>query len=104
MVLHLVTDLDRSPQRSPVQVGFVVSRAVGPAVTRNAVKRRLRHIARDRVWELPASATLVVRALPASASASFLSLCTDFDTALGRVSRSDSDARHDSRRITKAKA
>ena len=34
--------------RSP-RVGFVVSRAVGPATTRNLVKRRLRHLSRERL-------------------------------------------------------
>jgi ribonuclease P protein component len=33
-------------------VGFVVSRAVGSAVVRNRVKRRLRHLARARLAEL----------------------------------------------------
>ena len=47
-------------------VGFVVSKAVGTAVTRNRVKRRLRHLARERLTELPTDARLVVRALPAS--------------------------------------
>jgi len=52
-----------------VRVGFVVSKAVGNAVVRNRVKRRLRHLVRERLGDVPAGVNLVVRALPRSASA-----------------------------------
>ena len=42
----------------------MVPRAVGPAVTRNRVRRRLRHLLRDRLDRLPAGSRLVVRVLP----------------------------------------
>jgi ribonuclease P protein component len=67
-------------------VGFIVSKAVGPAVTRNLVKRRLRHLARERLTSLPGCAVLVVRALPASAAATYADLAADFDSALDRAS------------------
>ena len=67
------------------QVGFVVSRAVGNAVTRNRVKRRLRHLVGERLGSLPSESLLVVRALPASATASYPGLGRDLDTALGRL-------------------
>lgn len=67
------------------RVGFVVSKAVGTAVVRNRVKRRLRHLARDRVRSLPGSVVLVVRALPAAAVADFQTLGADFDAALARL-------------------
>jgi ribonuclease P protein component len=69
----------------PVRVGFVVSKAVGDAVTRNRVKRRLRHLAREHLASLPGSAVLVVRALPAAASASYAELGADLARCLGRV-------------------
>lgn len=69
----------------PGRVGFVVSKAVGPAVTRNRVKRRLRHLAREHVSSLPGSAVLVVRALPEAASASYEELRTDLGRCLERV-------------------
>lgn len=84
MVLHLAVAREKTAD-APAQVGFVVSKAVGPAVTRNVVKRRLRHIARQRVMSLPGSAVLVVRALPAAGSASYPSLAADFDSALTRL-------------------
>jgi ribonuclease P protein component len=75
--------LDRDDQ--PARVGFVVSKAVGNAVVRNRVKRRLREIARDSLEELPGSAVLVVRALPAAAEASSAELRADFVRCLERV-------------------
>jgi ribonuclease P protein component len=87
-VLHLavvgpasVADVETGPAR----VGFVVSKAVGNAVHRNRVKRRLRHLVRERLASLPAGAVLVVRALPAAAGASSGSLARDLDSALARL-------------------
>lgn len=51
----------------PSQVGFVVSKAVGNAVTRNRVKRRLRHLVLPLMDATP-GITVVVRALPAAAT------------------------------------
>ncbi|MFC3503495.1 ribonuclease P protein component [Micromonospora krabiensis] len=64
------------------RAGFVVSKAVGPAVVRNRVRRRLRHLVRERLAGLPAGSTLVVRALPAAADASYARLAADLDAAL----------------------
>jgi len=73
---------------SHARVGFVVGKSVGNAVTRNLVKRRLRHLARERLPELPDSGVLVVRALPASATATFAELGADLDRGLARVAPS----------------
>jgi ribonuclease P protein component len=67
---------------APTRAGFVVSKAVGNAVVRNKVRRRLRHLVRERLAELPAGGTLVVRALPAAAEASYARLGADLDAAL----------------------
>ena len=77
------SDVD-SPASSP-QVGFVVPRAVGPAVVRNRVRRRLRHLLRDRLDRLPAGCRLVVRVLPAAATASSAQLAGALDRALARL-------------------
>jgi ribonuclease P protein component len=72
----------------PSRAGFVVSKAVGPAVTRNLVKRRLRHLVADRLDKLPDGAVLVVRALPPAAAAGSGQLARDLDSALERLGRS----------------
>jgi ribonuclease P protein component len=51
-----------------VHVGFVVSKAVGNAVTRNRVKRRLRHLSASAIAMTPLGTGIVVRALPRAAS------------------------------------
>ena len=55
--------------RTGPRIGFVVSGALGNAVTRNRVKRRLRHLARAHVAETPVGIDLVVRALPRATTA-----------------------------------
>ncbi|KAA1415394.1 ribonuclease P protein component [Nocardioides humilatus] len=73
-----------TPTGAPAQVGFVVSKAVGNAVVRNRVKRRLRHLARARVSRLEPDALVVVRAQPAAGAASFEELASDLDRCLDR--------------------
>jgi ribonuclease P protein component len=51
-----------------VRVGFVVSKAVGNAVTRNRVKRRLRHLVAGVLPSTPSRVRVVVRALPRAAT------------------------------------
>jgi ribonuclease P protein component len=70
---------------APPKVGFVVGKTVGGAVARNAVTRRLRALARDRLVRLPAGSSLVVRALPAAATADIERLGTDLDACLDRL-------------------
>lgn len=69
----------------PPRVGFVVSRAVGSAVVRNRVRRRLREILRNHVPELPMGALLVVRANPSAAAADTAELRRDLERALERA-------------------
>ena len=68
-------------------VGFVVSKAVGNAVTRNRVKRRLRAVVGRRIDQLPQGGRLVVRALPESSAAGSIELAGDFDVAFGGARR-----------------
>lgn len=78
---------------SPAHVGFIVSRAVGGAVVRNRVKRRLRAQVASRLDRLDDGCLLVVRALPAAASASSEALAIDLDGALDAVLRRAGRAR-----------
>jgi len=83
MVLHIVSRDDEQP----VHVGLVVGRAVGNAVTRNTVKRRLRHLVATRLDALPQAATLVIRANPSAATTGWSGLGTDLDSCLRRLDR-----------------
>lgn len=69
----------------PARAGFVVSKAVGGAVQRNRVKRRLRHLVRARLDLLPPGSLVVVRALPEAGSADHAQLALDLDAALTRL-------------------
>jgi ribonuclease P protein component len=87
LVLHAALAGETSLADAPARVGFVVPRAVGPAVTRNLVRRRLRHLLRDRLHRLPAGSRCVVRVLPPAAAASYPALAAALDRALDRVLR-----------------
>ena len=92
LVVHLTPQTDPEPRGAVV--GFVVSRAVGNAVTRNLVKRRLRTLVRERLSALPVGSRVVVRALAPAATAPYARLGTDLDAALGTaVRRADERAR-----------
>jgi ribonuclease P protein component len=71
----------------PAKVGFVVSRGVGPAVVRNRVARRLRHLVGGHIAELEPGSHLVVRATPRAAAASSESLGDDLQACLGALRR-----------------
>jgi len=64
VVVHVLDTHEAAPTR----VGFVVNKQVGNAVTRNRVKRRLRHLMRGPVAALPRGLQVVVRATPLAAS------------------------------------
>ena len=73
------------------RMGLVVSKAVGNAVTRHAVSRRLRHVTASVLQDpqdatLEPGACLVLRALPAAATASSKELEADVRRALRRLS------------------
>ena len=75
MVVHV-----RRTDGTPSRAGFIVSRAVGNAVNRNRVKRRLRHLAAAALPATPFGVDVVVRALPAATTGD---LTGDFGSALG---------------------
>jgi ribonuclease P protein component len=85
LVVHLMTEgepVSKTAEPMLPRAGVVVGRRVGPAVTRNLVKRRLREHLRTRLPALPEGSLVVVRALPSAADASFSRLGAALDSAL----------------------
>jgi ribonuclease P protein component len=85
VVVHLL--IEEPAQATTARAGFVVSKAVGNAVVRNRVRRRLRHLVRPLLADLPGGALVVIRALPASAGATFATLADDLEAALAAARR-----------------
>jgi ribonuclease P protein component len=81
-VIHM---LDRDS--GPIRFGFIVSKAVGGAVTRNAVKRRLRASCRDMISELGASRDVVIRALPGIDVRTWPELHSELSEGMRRIVR-----------------
>ncbi|MVU79858.1 ribonuclease P protein component [Nocardia sp. ET3-3] len=75
LVVHVLLHDEQASGPTPVirvggpRFGLIVSKAVGPAVVRHRVARRLRHICASLTDELPGSADIVIRALPGAADA-----------------------------------
>ena len=69
----------------PARVGLIVGKSVGISVVRHSVARRLRAQLAARLDRLPAGSRLVVRALPASATAESPAIGRDLDKALARL-------------------
>ena len=75
---------------APSRVGFVVPRAVGPAVVRNQVTRRLRALSTDRIDRcdlFPPGSRTVIRALPTAAVTPYAQLGEQLDSALAAAAR-----------------
>ena len=69
------------------RVGFVVSRAVGTAVVRNQVRRRLRPVVREHLSSLPGGSLLVVRAHPRAAAARQADLAAELRLVMDKALR-----------------
>src|SRR3712207_2665879 len=67
------------------RLGLSVSRKVGNAVTRNAVRRRLREVFYSTLPEVPGNWDLVVSALPLAAEASLEELGEEFARSLRKL-------------------
>ncbi len=74
-----------SASDGPVRFGFIVSKAVGGAVVRNTVRRRLKAVCRELLPEVAPGREIVVRALPASAQASWITLQSEIRRAVDKV-------------------
>jgi ribonuclease P protein component len=70
------------------RLGLSVSRRVGNAVTRNAVRRKLREVFHASLDEVPGSWDLVVSARPEAAGAGLDELNQEFARSLRRLAES----------------
>lgn len=61
---HAVLYLYPRPADAPTRFGFIVSKAVGGAVTRNLVRRRMRGVAHELLPSMTTGTDVVVRGLP----------------------------------------
>src|SRR5689334_11897070 len=75
---------DQTEEAGP-RIGLVVSKAVGNAVQRHQVSRRLRHVARTMLADLNPADRVVIRALPGSRHAVSPRLEQQMRTALRRI-------------------
>ncbi len=71
------------------RLGLSVSRKVGNAVTRNAVRRRLKEVFYSALPEIPGNLDLVVSARPEAAEADFRELDEEFSRSLRKLGDSE---------------
>ncbi|MFD4352875.1 ribonuclease P protein component [Nocardia sp. NPDC058518] len=77
-----VADGDSLVRVGGPRFGLIVSKAVGNAVVRHRVARRLRHMCAQVVDELPVGTDVVIRALPGAATADSAELLRQLRTGL----------------------
>lgn len=71
----------------PARFGFIVSKAIGNAVTRNLIRRRMKTVVERRLHAGIVELDVVFRALPAVTDASFEQLEREMNRALDRLVR-----------------
>ena len=76
----LTTGESRAPR-----FGFIISKQVGTAVVRNTVRRRLKAVCAEALARVPEGTDVVIRALPASATATYAELSADVNRCLDRL-------------------
>jgi ribonuclease P protein component len=82
--VHTVTYVVATSEDRPARFGFIVSKQVGSAVTRNTVRRRLKAVCAETLTQLAPGTDVVIRALPAAASADFGRLRSEVTRCLNR--------------------
>lgn len=78
----IVVHTQRTEPRDPARFGLIVGKAVGGAVERNRVKRRLRALAATAIDEGLVGTDVVIRALPPARERAFAALDADLRRAL----------------------
>ena len=87
-MLHVLRhDTSDGAAVAPPRFGFIVTKAVGGAVTRNTVKRRLRAVGHAVLPSVAGGTDVVIRALPGSAEVPWATLHSEIETSLSRSVR-----------------
>ncbi|MRH28338.1 ribonuclease P protein component [Microbacterium sp. SYP-A9085] len=81
---HTVTYVVTSGQQRAPRFGFIVSKQVGTAVTRNTVRRRLKALCAEGLPHVRSGVDVVIRALPGAADAEFGQLRDEVARCLAR--------------------
>lgn len=84
---RVITSMLTTGEARKARFGFIISKQVGTAVIRNTVRRRLKAVCAEALADVPEGADIVIRALPASATATFAELSADVNRCLARFSR-----------------
>ena len=82
---HVITSMLSTGESRAARFGFIISKQVGTAVVRNTVRRRLKAVCAGALPRVPEGTDVVIRALPASATASFAELEADVRRCLNRL-------------------
>ncbi|PRA81172.1 ribonuclease P protein component [Microbacterium sp. MYb66] len=82
---RVITSMMSTGESRSARFGFIISKQVGTAVVRNTVRRRLKAVCAEALPRVPEGTDVVIRALPASATASFAELRDDVDRCLRRL-------------------
>jgi ribonuclease P protein component len=80
-------------ESTAARFGFIISKQVGNAVVRNSVRRRLKAVCAEALPRVPEGTDVVIRALPASATATYAELSADVNRCLGRLSPAPAEVR-----------
>jgi ribonuclease P protein component len=75
----------RTESSTGPRFGVIVSKQVGGAVVRNRVRRRIQSVCADALARIPATDTIVIRALPGAGDLDWASLRAEVTTALDEV-------------------
>ena len=82
---RVITSVLTTGENRAARFGFIISKQVGTAVVRNTVRRRLKAVCADALSRVPEGTDVVIRALPASATATYAELSADVNRCLDRL-------------------
>ncbi|MCT1365928.1 MULTISPECIES: ribonuclease P protein component [Microbacterium] len=82
---RVLTSMLATGESRAARFGFIISKQVGTAVVRNTVRRRLKAVCAEALPRVPQGTDVVIRALPASATASYAELRSDVHRCLARL-------------------